>query len=294
MLKLNKDSNPLDQISDLIKVLDSCLGQDYMIAGGFVRDWYQDEPFNDIDIYLFDESGHDLRKKLTSTGRFAINKTNGNFVDTIFQDKTYLPFTKGRPKYNVQFICWYAGIESALNSFDFEHCKFFIPMDLSELKLINWSVGIIPRTPYAYSNKAIKALKKKELQPSTKTLSTLQSVASNENGLVILERYIKRTRKFMARGFSVPEGLKALLLSSTELFLKTKVLDKKFSRRQSVFLEDADYDDNGYSKYSELYIARNLIKELILLYDEQERTIFLLSPAPIIRDVMKELIEKVS
>jgi len=293
MLKLNKESNPLDQISDLIEVLDSCLGQDYLIAGGFVRDWYQDEPFNDIDIYLFGSDGYDTKTKLYSTGRFDFNKVSDSFLDTVFREKG--PFlTKGHPKYNVQFISWYKNTKQVLDSFDFEHCKFFIPMDYKKAKYTTSTQfkGFVPRTPYAY-NKAVETLKKKQLKLSTKSIDTLETIAidKRDSGLAILEKYIKRTKKFKARGFLVTEELKATLLRSTELFLKASLLSNTFSSRKSVLLEDADYElgRTDKSEFSELRIARNLIKELILLHDETERAIFFVSPAPLVREVVKEM-----
>ena len=294
MLKLNKESNPLDQISDLIEVLDSCLGQEYLIAGGFVRDWYQDEPFNDIDIYLFGSDEYDTRTKLHNTGRFDFNKISDNFLDTVFREKG--PFlTKGQPKYNVQFISWYKNTKQVLDAFDFEHCKFFVPMDYRKAKYTTSTQfkGFIPRVPYAY-DRAVETLKKKRLELSSKSVSKLENITteSRHTGLAILEKYIKRTKKFKARGFLVTEELKATLLKSTELFLIAATdLSSKLSARKSALLEDVDYElgRTDKSKYSELEIAKNLIKELISLYDEIERAIFFISPSPLIRIVAKEI-----
>ena len=292
MLKLNKETNPLDQISDLIEVLDQCLGQDYLIAGGFVRDWYQDKPFNDVDIYLFRDL--EAKEKLLNTGRFHFIKISDMFIDTVFHEKG--PFlTRGRPRYNVQFISWYKDPQTALESFDFEHCKFFIPMNYLKAQntTSNHFKGFIPRIPYAY-DKAVEMLNKKELCLSKESRKKLEEITSHSHGLSILERHIKRTKKFVERGFFIPEELKSTLFSSTENFLKNKDLDKKYSGSKSILMEDIDYEValEGESRFSEVKIAENLIKELISIYDEAERAVFLLSPIPLIREAAKQALEK--
>lgn len=293
MLKLNKDTNPLDQISDLIEVLDQCLGQDYLIAGGFVRDWYQDEPFNDIDIYLFRDT--EVKEKLFKTKRFSFSKVADLFLDTVFHEQGSF-FTKGRPKYNVQFISWYKGPKDVLDSFDFEHCKFFIPMNYLKAKhtTSDHFKAFIPRIPYAY-DKAVETLKKKELRFSNNSKEKLLDINSHAHGIAILEKHVKRTKKFKERGFLVPDEVKTILLNSTESFLKKNTPAKTGrSRSKSILLEDADYAHaiGEGSKYTEAQIASNLIKELISLYDESERAIFFISPVPLIRDTAKEFMER--
>lgn len=280
---------PLDPILDLVDFLNKTLKLDYMIAGGFPRDWYIETPFNDVDIYLdlsstYIKDTKTLVKILRSTKRFEITKEISNrFVETIFCDSS--PFTKGRPKHRVQFIMWYSTHHDAISNFDFEHCKFFIPIINQDPRSNFFNKGLISGEVYTHPL-AKDSLAKKELILTPSALQKLEKMNSDGRGLSTLEIFIKRTLRFMSRGFLPTLETKNMLLEATENYF-TAVPISDFSGLKSILLDEAeDYDDaiEGISIYKESEVARNLIANLLLICNVEDRARLLTSPCNFLRD----------
>jgi hypothetical protein len=288
---------PTESISDLVGFLNSSLKIDYMIAGGFPRDWYLDTPFNDIDIYLdisttYIRDSKTLVKILKASRRFeVIREVPNRFIEAIFCDKA--PFSKGRPKYRVQFILWHDIYSVAISSFDLEHCKFFIPIINQEPRgNFLYNNELISGEVYSYT-KSLDALIDKQLVFSESALRGLEVIVRHSSvGISILEIFVKRILRFINRGFTPTAQVKDSLLEAFENYLTVyKVSD--YPGLRSILLEEAeDYEDiavNG-SIYKESQVVRNLIMNLILIFPTEERARFLISPCTFLRETVTEIL----
>lgn len=301
--KLDK-LNPLSQIYDLIQVLNPIISE-YMIAGGFVRDWYQGTPFNDVDIYLFNTTLDRIEDKLRKTNRFEIIRSHPYFIEAVFHENFIsgidISSSKGPPKHTIQLISWHSSPDEAVASFDFEHCKFFVPIIQQPLHLYSpfRRLGEVEsESAYAHIG-ATEALTSKILKLSKHSLIQLEALSdgsksATDSTLALFEKYIKRTKKFKTRGFIVPSEVLSILCSTADKFLTGMSNSKYPSERKSALLENIDYEhpgDEGASQYSFNQIAVNLIRDLIMLHSEAERAIFLLSTSSLVRDVAKKIEE---
>ena len=292
----NKKKDPLEDISDLIEFLDSKF-KSYMIAGGFVRDWYQDKSFNDIDIYIFDVPSDVVVQNLSKN--FEIIRRGSHFIEAIFCENSL--YTRGRPKYRVQFILWYPYLAKVVNSYDFEHCRFFIPIFSEEKEAVLVS-HLESKTPYAASQEAINALESKELILSSHALKQLEYLRSEDSfSLITLEMFVKRSRKFVGRDFTLVKHTKRTLIESVERVF-TDVLSFNLTTTspaifKSILLEDGDYIETRAtetSAYSNLDISKNIIKELLLLLDSDEKSTLLFSPSRLVRETVEEALRQQS
>lgn len=145
----NIETNPIDRIKDLTDVLDSVIDSDYIIAGGYPRDSYTGQPFNDIDVYIFEHvnpisfpnttnkqaqfNWNELIGRVKSSNRFELLSTTSiefktsGFIDCVFLDIPKNKYDKPPIKYRVQIMLFGKSVEEIMDKFDFEHCKFFIP-----------------------------------------------------------------------------------------------------------------------------------------------------------------------
>lgn len=316
MLKLpiNKLGNPLDQISDLVEVLDKTLKDDYMIAGGFVRDWYCQTEFNDIDIYLFpgnlnspeaDKYVENVRQQLTSLRNFRIlNTSNKYFLDTQFCETTW--YSK-KQKYNVQFIMWNESPKQVLEEYDLEHCRFFIPVkNLSENTKLPISAD---RIPLVDNQKALTSITENRLILTDYTKNFLSSVSRGKHyspkSVHRLECIVKRCGKFyhnrkmsLPKEYNITQAIESYIanISNDPMISRIYKADSPYfstSPIQSAILEGADdYDFNARSesKYTIREILENLVYCWGSLLPEEELTQLLVSPSQIVRESAKKYV----
>lgn len=314
-LSIEDRGDPLLLIKDLLEVLEPLPQRDFMIAGGFVRDWYLGIPFNDVDIYLFDQrrtrpKGTSKEKNqnkffdiISTLGRFDIIKSNETFIDTYFRDKGTW-YSKGKIKYRVQFILWNTSPQQVLDQYDFEHCKFFIPImkggDLFPLP------HKYSHAPLTYSS-SVQSIEENRLIPSKFMIKTLEKIASHKiyqpSELHYLETVVRRCGKFVHRKMDLPDyDISNVLetyianLEQAELSIRPQPLSyAQFSDKspvRSAILEDCeDYEfaSTGLgSKYTIREIVENLISCWIEIQPPPDQARFLISPSELIRNVAQQ------
>lgn len=301
--------NILKPIQDLIDIVDSAVEYDWMIAGGFPRDWYQEKKFRDVDIYIFDHvtSNWDpvaFRKKLLDSGRFEFfERSVDRFFDGIFYDKTQFDKT---PRFQVQFLMWNTTPWEVLKGYDFDLSRFFIPFKKKSIIPTDWGSSaelfdciFEDRIPYA-TKEAIKSMDDQKITLTTKTTDMLHRNRKingyHRAGTKIfeLEKLVKRLGKFKSRGMALPDYDLATYLDEFTQSLEGKsFLSSGESFFRSALLEGAnEYVGGGRetSQYSPEEIVQNLIEQWILLLPEEEQLRFLTSPFFLTRQVAKKIL----
>jgi len=126
-------SNPLAPIEDLVEELSKVFRCDWMIAGGYCRDLVDNKPFNDIDIYIYEDQLTfngllpQIKSELASSRHFIfLESSSDSFLDGMFVSRPSQ--FSSQIKYRIQIIGNTWNPWQALNRFDFESNRFFIPL----------------------------------------------------------------------------------------------------------------------------------------------------------------------
>lgn len=307
LVKVSMENKPdiLKPIQDLIDIVDPLLEYDWMIGGGFVRDWYQKKKFNDVDIYIFENHRNSFnvpkfKEQLTSTQRFQFLERSGDrFLDGIFYDRTQFSKT---PRFQVQFLMWHKSPWTVLNSYDFDLSKFFLPFKKKSVKRVyGQDVELFEhleedRIPYA-TPKALMSIDDQKITFADKTIGVLNTLTQPEDKrgigstlhLLEFEKLIKRLGKFTSRGMSLPDYD---LETALDEILKKFSISKPQAYFKSALMEDAnEYEAvTAAAKYSSDEILENAIKQYLLLLPEKQRYRFLTSSHPLARKVAKEIL----
>lgn len=281
-----------------------CQNPHMIIAGGFPRDLYQSKPFNDVDIYIYNIPFDLFIKILKKTNHFEFieSKSTDNFCTTIFCEKTEEGPSK--PLFRAQFIGWFKSARLTLDSFDLNHCKFFIPILPKTITFdCQFSLPLKHGCLYAFPE-AISALKIQQIELSSLTKEVLTSISKSrwysDDHLYEFEKIIRRIRRFKKRGMKLSQATEDFLIESFEEYFTTFSVEIS-SRRlhspnfKSPLLEDiiSDYYMiRQRSVFTLDFIVKNMIKEWIHLLPPKFKLSLLLSEASLIRTVAEEMIKK--
>jgi hypothetical protein len=275
-------SYPQDPLlDDLCQVIENAilsLGANFKfaIAGGYVRDWYQNQPANDIDIYLYDPTSLDylaneafasiLCDKSFVKSFFSGKKSRldlkrssrtKHFLDTIFTTSDYSPvrvqFILSPIRGVVSHSLRYKGIEDILTSFDFTHCQFaFSPHDLKAFT----------------TQDALSSLETKTLQLTSRMNNEISRLMNQKiftpTNLFEIENFTKRVIKFVTRGM-LPPSLDITNLIET-YYSNVKMESLSTVLTPSSMLGGVDHYDilSASSSNTERFTQDEIVKNLII------------------------------
>lgn len=301
----------LEPIKDLLEVLNRFIPGQFVIAGGYPRDILLGSRFNDVDIFIEQESwiGRNsptnalkkLREDLVQTGRidFFTRSEDNTFMEGIFYELTNQD--QKIPKYRIQLISWFSTTSKAIASFDFRHCQVFIPFTKH--------YGIESGRMYAYSQRSLEALSSRSIEITDEYLMRFGH-EYGEQKIILLEKIFKRIAKFKKRGFLLGDQTKLALLKQIEDTLKQiettyarssfslDSLDSSFPAKSILLGEATQYElyeigNREYSIYTTRAVAIRLAKEIHYTLQEHP-TSLLLSGSELVRTAGKQLLEKLS
>jgi hypothetical protein len=289
-------------IDSALKSLSKMQQPSFVVAGGYVRDWYQNQTPNDIDVYIFGDkecfrpnqfNNESFARALCNkflfrslfarqTYRFEIERMSrtSHFIDTTYID--------GNNNVRVQFILSpirggvsnnsrYNSIEEVLASFDFAHCQFaFSPYDLKTYA-----------TP-----EALSSLETKTLQLSPRIANEMSrymehKIFSPEN-LFEIENLVKRTIKFLSRGMKLPLELDVASIIDTYC-CNVEIASLRDIALPSAMLGKHELYDINQDRFLQSEIIKNLTKQWLLVAPLEDVARCMISPCKLIREVAEEL-----
>jgi hypothetical protein len=288
---------------------------EFVIAGGYVRDWHQGQPANDIDIYLYnsilptydDPLDYFLKENSSFNEDFKEALCNRSFIKSFFtrqifrfdlkhssRTKHFLDtiFTSGdHPPMRVQFILSpirgvvnrdsrYNSIDEILSSFDFTHCQFaFSPYQLKAFT----------------TQEALSSLEANKLQLTTRMENDLNRLMDHKiftpTALFEIENFAKRVLKFTSRGMKVPDidlvGLIETYCSNVKMESLSPVMIP------SAMLGGFEHYDmisySGLERFTQNDIIKNLTTQWLNTSSIEDVARCMTSPHGIIRSVAEEI-----
>lgn len=317
ILLSDENKSHLEPIRDLVEYLKKHLPYQFVIAGGYPRDFLLGVEFNDIDVFLkpssfvspsatFSEQMEKIKKALSSTGFFDFfdRGTQNYFVEGVYYQNT--SEERKIPKFRIQIISWHSNPLGAIRSFDFQHCQFMIPF----MNPNGWEHLLQDGELYAYTSDALDSLKQRQLVLTSEYKEILSKDFHDlDDRIQRLERLFTRIKKFHKRGFFLNEENKISITKIVEDTLKgleergRKIskyysLDNHFLHKSillgevsSAELYSIKSEEQNPSLYTIEAVGKRLAKELVYSLN-QNPTLLLLFESQLIREAGREILEE--